>query len=547
MYEHPTATKKRNTHLVFKGYIQMDNKLSGSYYTPFETIKFIFNYLKKQRKSFCSMLEPSVGDGRFIDVLLGTPETCKPNRIVGVELYAEKTKRIEQKAYPCHVQIVTSDFLRYTQQCDEHFELVVGNPPYINIKNMEKEFLENGRKLCKELNLPESLIQNSWVAFLLAATKLITNSGAILLVLPSEFLQVKYAENLRTFLEKKFNTIHIISFSERMFPEIEQEACLVYLTNEVQKLPYILYRQYEKLMSETFTMESRIERNKPLKKWSNAILSDSDIDLLNQAASRYTLMGSLADSAPGIVTGANNKFILTESEVIKYECKGYVAPIISKGVMAKNQFEINKSLIKQLAHENKKVYLLNLSGVIYTELPEALVSYLNEVATSKRKGIEVQYSYKCSKRKSWYAVPIVKSGSVVFFKRYDACPRLSTNPEEIYTTDIAYNLQLHNEIDAESIVFCFYNSLTLAQCEFVGRYYAGGVSELTPNEFRALSIPYRRIKVNDINVVKQMFSDNEPLEKIISFVNSKTLELDLDAASIERLNSIRTKLINRRK
>lgn len=154
---------------------------------------------------------------------------------------------------------------------------------------------------------------------------------------------------------------------------------------------------------------------------------------------------------------------------------------------------------------------------------------------------------KCSKRKSWYAVPIVKSGSVVFFKRYDACPRLSTNPEEIYTTDIAYNLQLHNEIDAESIVFCFYNSLTLAQCEFVGRYYASGVSELTPNEFRALSIPYRRIKVNDINVVKQMFSDNEPLEKIISFVNSKTLELDLDAASIERLNSIRTKLINRRK
>ena len=33
-------------------------------------------------------------------------------------------------------------------------------------------------------------------------------------------------EKLRGFLEKKFNTIHILSFEERMFPEIEQEACL---------------------------------------------------------------------------------------------------------------------------------------------------------------------------------------------------------------------------------------------------------------------------------------------------------------------------------
>lgn len=78
-------------------------------------------------------------------------------------------------------------------------------------------------------------------------------------------MQVQYAEKLRGFLEKKFNTIHILSFEERMFPEIEQEACLVYLTNENQGLPYISYRQYAKLDSKTPILESRIERNKPLK------------------------------------------------------------------------------------------------------------------------------------------------------------------------------------------------------------------------------------------------------------------------------------------
>lgn len=290
-----------------------------------------------------------------------------------------------------------------------------------------------------------------------------------------------------------------------------------------------------------------IERNKPLKKWSNAVLSDEEIDLLNRITNQYTTIAKLSDSAPGIVTGANNKFILTKEEVDQYECTQYVKPIISKGVMAKNKFEVNHALISELASAGKKVYLLDLVGTKPDELPVSLKNYLSIVASTKRNGVEIQKSYKCSKRKPWYGVPIVKSGRVIFFKRYDLCPRISTNPAEIYTTDIAYNLRLHEGIDPESLVFCFYNSLTLAQCEFVGRYYAGGVSELTPNEFRTISVPYRQIKPCDIERAKQMFNDNEDLNQIVAFVNSKTLEADLSTDEITRLNAIRSKLIKRRK
>ena len=236
---------------------------------------------------------------------------------------------------------------------------------------------------------------------------------------------------------------------------------------------------------------------------------------LNRITNQYTTIAKLSDSAPGIVTGANNKFILTKEEVDQYECTQYVKPIISKGVMAKNKFEVNHALISELASAGKKVYLLDLVGTKPDELPVSLKNYLSIVASTKRNGVEIQKSYKCSKRKPWYGVPIVKSGRVIFFKRYDLCPRISTNPAEIYTTDIAYNLRLHEGIDPESLVFCFYNSLTLAQCEFVGRYYAGGVSELTPNEFRTISVPYRQIKPCDIERAKQMFNDNEDLNQII--------------------------------
>lgn len=522
----------------------MDEKLTGSYYTPLETVNFTYNYLSEQNKVFHNLLEPSVGDGRFIDVFINLPAI---NSIVGVELYQEKTFELANKNYPSYVSIVNSDFLLFSQKSIEKFQLIIGNPPYISIKNMDKSFLDMGKLLCKDNKLPKNLLQNSWVAFILASINLLDKNGAIFFVLPIEFLQVQYAEEFRGFLEKKFNTIHIISFSERMFPNIEQEACLVYLTNEEKALPYILYRQYEKLNSEKYLFESRIERNKPLKKWSNAILSDYDIDLLKRIAQKYVQMGNIAESAPGIVTGANDKFILTANEVSEYGCKHLVMPIISKGNMARNKFEINHNLINQLANDGKKVYLLDLAKSSVNELPDSLKKYLETVATTKRDEIEIQNSYKCSKRKPWYAVPIVKSGSVIFFKRYDVCPRISTNPYKIHTTDIAYNLQLHEGIEAESLVFCFYNSLTLAQCEFTGRYYAGGVSELTPNEFRSVCIPYRHIHHEDLSILKKMFSENEALDTIIDFVNSKTLALDLPSDEINQLDSIRKRLIKRRK
>ena len=94
-----------------------------------------------------------------------------------------------------------------------------------------------------------------------------------------EFLQVQYAEKIRLFLEEHFDTIHILSFKERMFPEIEQESCLVYLTNEFKNQPYINFKIYAELDSDSPYYCSKIQRNKPLKKWTNAILSDEDMTM----------------------------------------------------------------------------------------------------------------------------------------------------------------------------------------------------------------------------------------------------------------------------
>ena len=50
------------------------DKLSGTYYTPSDAIQFMIEYLKREQQDFSNVLEPSVGDGRFLPLLQGCAE-----------------------------------------------------------------------------------------------------------------------------------------------------------------------------------------------------------------------------------------------------------------------------------------------------------------------------------------------------------------------------------------------------------------------------------------------------------------------------------------
>ena len=482
---------------------KLEDKLSGSYYTPFRTVQFMREYLAREHKIYERVLEPSAGDGRFIDEF---EKEKNLHSFVAVELMEEKVRQLRNQRYSERVEIIVDDFLDFSEKTNGKYQLIIGNPPYINIKNMRDDSKERARELCEKYRLPGSLMQNMWVAFVLAAVSCLERGGTIFFVLPMEFLQVQYAEKIRLFLEKQFDTIHILSFKERMFPEIEQESCLVYLTNEFKNQSYINFEMYDKLDSNIPYYCSKIERNKPLKKWTNAILSDTDIDLLNLIESKYKKISEVCDASPGIVTGANNEFILTKEQVKQLECQEFILPIISKSNILNGQFILNKDVIKKIGEKGNRVYLLDLSHVDEKLFSQPLKEYLTVIGEKENASkIKLKNRYKCRNRTPWYGVPIVRNGEVFFFKRYDRIPRIYVNEADMYTTDSAYNMRLGSVYDKCSMAFCFYNSLTLTQCEFYGRYYAGGVLELTPSEFKRLTIPYRKIDRNDIERLSKMF------------------------------------------
>lgn len=520
-----------------------NEKQTGSYYTPKNVIEFMIDYLKAEKQDFSNVLEPSAGDGRFLSLLLYETE-----HIDAIEIAKEKVENMKRDYAGTDVNVLQADFLDYVIQTKKKYSLIIGNPPYISPKLMEKSEIEKAKCLCGTEGIATTVMQNMWLAFVVGACQLLKDNGTIFFVLPMEFLQVQYAEKLRIHLENKFNIIHIISFQKPIFPEIEQEVCLVYMTNKEKGPARILYKIYKDAEQRTSIMTNIIEKNKPLQKWSNAILADTDIFLLKNKSEGYKKVEEIGITAPGIVTGGNKYFILSKEQVEEYECQKYVIPILQKSsYVTERTIMIDKKIMRRLRENNKPMYLLNLAKVT-EQLPEKLWNYLEKAGDDKRRenDIPLKERFKCANRTPWYGVPIVGKGDVIFFKRYDILPRVYINEADIHTTDAGYHIKLKEGYESQSFTFCFYNSLTLAQCEYNGRYYGGGVRELVPSEFKNVTIPYRQIEKSDVVQLKKMFKKKASVESIIEFVNSKTINLDMEWREVQQLESIRRRLVQRR-
>lgn len=512
----------------------MNKKETGSFYTPKNLIKFMVSYIGN-RVAPSSILEPSAGDGRFIKYI-----KLLNSDITLVEFDAEKATQLSEK-YNEKYKVICSDFISYSLQEDVKFDLIIGNPPYIAKKAVPQDQYEQSLKIASHFKLDKAVIQNLWVSFVLSSIKMLENNGVIFFVLPFEFLQVQYAEKLRNFLETKFNIIEIITFEEQIFEDIEQDICLVYLANEPNRTSYIQYKTLISAEDTTETFSSIIKRNKPLKKWSNCILNDEETDSFMKLASSYPKVSEFGEISPGIVTGANSFFILPHEKIINLEISDKnVLPIITKSSNISSVLLYNSSDFDLMISKNTPTHLINLNGLEEKQFCKALKDYI--IVGEERK---INNGFKCRHRKRWYDVPIVKNGQACFFKRYHNVPKIIVNKAGVHTTDIAYNIRFKKEYDAESFVFCFYNSLTLALCEYNGRFYGGGVGELVPKEFKELHVPYKEISKENIHKLDMMFRSATTIDKIVDFVD----EIILDTLRSEDkylLQKIRKKYIARR-
>lgn len=465
-------------------------RLTGAVYTPRdvaeEVIRTVIEDLPARR---LAVLEPSVGDGAFLEQL------CKlmpGHDHVAIDIDDEVIEKllIQASDWPKPPSLRSEDFIEYA--CREieagslKFDLIIGNPPFIRKHNFSDSFKDALKKLSKLLNFPLSNLKNSWAAFLVGASKLIRNDGVVAFVLPYEIITVAYGHAVLDEMLKIYDRIDLYVSDEKAFPQIDQDAVIFVGRRKTSKAPGLFVQRVKKMSNLIMADQHPIVRvaNRPISLDLNAFLIDRvTMPILRQLQDSLPTFSDMATTAPGVVTGANDFFILRRPEVESMGLQAHVVPILKKQTVGDRSPLFTADDFEDI-RKSEPCELFYVQGDV-EDFDEEAKSYIASGAAT-----EYPQRYKCRKRKNWYEVRLVERAPGFFFKRSHGYPRICINEANVHTTDTAYGVHPKSGYSVRGICFSFYNSITMLFAETNGRFYGGGVLELSPNELKGLPMIY---------------------------------------------------------
>lgn len=526
-----------------------NKKNTGSFYTPKSIADFLVSYLsdKLQDKKNISVLEPSAGDGIFVRTIYNNEIFSeKVKKVVAVEQSKKEltkiTKAVKQKSFSA----IHSDFLEFQKENKQKFSLVVGNPPYIK-KNLLKEYqIEHCKSIHQNANLADTKPKNIWTAFLVRCIEFTAENGILAFVLPSELLQVKFAAELRELILKQFERVEIFTFNELLFKDCKGQDTLLLIGERKSNDKGVFYCNIDKLTDleeRKFTLAQNIKIKES--KWTHHHLETEEIELLEKLKGQLQTVNDYCSSKAGIVTAANDYFIVDAKTVDEYSLHDFVKPIIQKGVFVNGSVELSEEEFQMLVDKSKPTYLIALNKDSQIRSNAKFWKY-KQIGEDKN----LHKRYKTSIRDTWYEVPNVGTApEAFFFKRCNEYPKLIKNSASVLATDSAYTIDMKDNFEIDNLIYSFYNSLTLAFAELHGRYYGGGVLELTPNEFKKLPVPYLTLNTQQFNNYVSTFKAKKSIKDICKQNDRailKSVDRQLDDDSIDKLYNIREKLYLRR-
>jgi adenine-specific DNA methylase len=498
-------------------------KLRGGFYTPEPIASFILKWGVNGNADY-DILEPSCGDGVFIEQL--KKNRHKYHSIKAIELDKEEAQKANDIELDNKTIIIT-DFHKYCNTTLDRFDLIVGNPPYIRYQYFDNEQQQEADKIFKRIRLKYSKLTNAWVSFVVGSSLLLKEKGKIGFVVPSEILQVSYAKQLREFLANFYNKINIISFEKLVFPDILQEVILLLCEkngHHTRSIEHLELKDASELAKLDVNKLKRYDKKIDCKasKWTYYFLNQEEIDFLDKlkSDSRLKPIKKYANNEVGITTGKNEFFTVNETIVHQFHLKEYAKPLMGRSIQLNGLIFNNSDWIENV-NTGARAYLLVFPT--QKEIKENNQEAFNYIEYGERQ--KYHEGYKCKIRgNEWQIVPSLKIPEVFFTRQIHLFPKMVLNNANAYTTDTVHRVFLKENVDAESFVISFYNSISLAFSEIVGRSYGGGVLELMPNEVEEILIPYHTQNASLLINIDKMMRGKKSIEEILNITNQKILK-----------------------
>ncbi len=562
--------------------LETAQKLRGGYYTPEPIAAFLSRWALADDAR--SILEPSCGDGVFFDAL-GTQITQAslwPGiKVDAVEIVPEEAAKADHRADAlraagANVQIANEDFFRWLERAgqDRQWDAVVGNPPYIRYQYFDESQRNWAELIFRRAGIPFSKRTNAWVPFVIASVEHLRPRGRLAMVIPAELLHVSHADGLRRLLEREMEQITVIHLREIVFAGTLQGTVLLLAIKRGRAPTVRLVREPqltlfpEELCDENTSLQIiEIDRAADLQQidlalnhhtsvttttqgldgnWMLAVLAPNERRLIN-CLSRHPSVkrfAQVADVDIGIVTGANDFFVVDEQTVARYELRAIAFPMLAKSDLISGIVYTAQDHAAN-AEAGKAVYLLRFPDKPIAELPAKMADYIR---WGEAQGLHTRF--KCRIREPWYVVSYVWISEVAMLKRSHKHPRLVLNECGAYSTDTAYRIRMRPEhaTRGRDLTFSFMNSLTFLSAELEGRHYGGGVLEMVPSEIERLLVPLAGVDAYMFATLDEIVRRRAGVDELLDYTDSVILQsgLGLSVAETAVIRDAQRKLRARR-
>ncbi len=524
----------------------IQKKELGAYYTDPRVAEFLVRWAVRTPND--RILDPSFGEGVFLEAALNVMGESKEvgEQIYGVEIDDSEYDRAIEKfsEWIPEENLIHSDFFEVIGG-ENHGTLaetqvpavdaVVGNPPYIRYHRWKGKTRKRAQEKAETLGVEINGLSSSWAPFVVYSTSFLKKGGRLAMVLPAEIMHAFYAKPVLEYLHQTFKLVRLIAFREKLFSQLSEDTLLI-LCDEKGCGPsemFLTELQNVSKIDEEIPTGTSVESKSVLAGESKLIeylLPDKIRQLYSRIKqdARSVKLGDIADVGIGYVTGNNDFFHLSRSEV---EALGIPEEALSRCL--RNSRHIQGLVVtdddwEKLRNKGEAVFLLNLAGL--EPLADAIEEYLR---TGEERG--VHQGYKCRNRKPWYVVPHVYKSDGLLTYMSGKRSRLVVNKAGIYVPNTLHTVRLrepHNDIMLQ-LSLSWLSSFTRLSVEIEGRSLGGGMLKLEPSEAQRVLVTLPELAPkplnNTTNKIDHLLRDNKWTEAMLvadHAVLRQTLGLD---------------------
>ncbi len=370
-------------------------------------------------------------------------------------------------------------------------DALIGNPPYIRYQDFNGS-AALARQVALRAGVRLSRLASSWAPFVVHATSFVAPGGRFAQVLPGELMHAQYAQEVVKFLRREYERVFVAVFDERIFPGALEDVVLLFAEGRGAS------GEADVCVIRCKTLDDVEDRLQVADRSPGVQLASGQGRLLSQllpieaqllydrlsTVPRVRRLGTFASVDIGIVTGANEFFVLTEADAGELHTD-LVRPAVAKAAQVAGA-RLSMRDHRRLLKGGQRGLMLVAGRAASTK---ALKSIQAHVARGEAIGLDERY--KCRIREPWWALPVPRQGAADLLLTYcsNDHPRLALNEAKALSTNTIHGVRVSGDVEGEALAVGFYNSLTLLSAELEGRSYGGGVLKLEPTEAERLLLP----------------------------------------------------------